>query len=473
MSVPFVDLGPSCGPLNQAILADVADLLDSGRFHYGPQVTEFEEQFAAVLRRRALRRDVQRPRRAAYSALIAAGLEQGDEVIVPGEHVRRDARGRDAGRRRPRPVDVRRGGLNLDPDAGRARPSPGARASSSPSISTGSSADMRPHRESPATRAAVIEDACQAHGRRRDGLRAGTAGARRGVQLLPRARTSARWGTPERSSRTTTSLPSAAARCASTGSVQKYQHEFEGYTARLDTIQAIVLLRKLPLSTSWNDERRAAARFYLEALEGVGDLRLPPVPAGSEPVWHLFVVRTARPGGARGAPRRTRRIGTGRHYPAPGSSLRGVRVPRARPKGAFPVSRETWRATVLSLPIFPGHARGRSRARGRGRRAIALRTMADGPANEAPFRLIVDVDFGEGVVVHSFTNLYGCSDRRRHADRAVRRDPARRVDRRRAARSRATRSSATASTIEDEVFVGHGVMFVNDKRPRPRPARAS
>ncbi len=35
--------------------------------------------------------------------------------------------------------------------------------------------------------------------------------------------------------------------------------------------------------------------------------------------------------------------------------------------------------------------------------------MADGPVNDAPYRLIDDVTFGEGVVVHSFTNLYGCT----------------------------------------------------------------
>jgi len=40
LSTPFVDLGPSCRPLNEGILADVAELLDSGRFHYGPQVME-------------------------------------------------------------------------------------------------------------------------------------------------------------------------------------------------------------------------------------------------------------------------------------------------------------------------------------------------------------------------------------------------------------------------------------------------
>ena len=35
--------------------------------------------------------------------------------------------------------------------------------------------------------------------------------------------------------------------------------------------------------------------------------------------------------------------------------------------------------------------------------------MADCPANDAPYRLLVDVALREGVVVYSFTNLYGCA----------------------------------------------------------------
>ena len=35
--------------------------------------------------------------------------------------------------------------------------------------------------------------------------------------------------------------------------------------------------------------------------------------------------------------------------------------------------------------------------------------MAESPVNDAPFRLISDVEFGEGVIVHPFTNVYGCS----------------------------------------------------------------
>ena len=66
--------------------------------------------------------------------------------------------------------------------------------------------------------------------------------------------------------------------------------------ARLDTIQAIVLNHKLPNLEGWNEQRRRIARIYGQSLRGIGDLLLPPVPAGSDPVWHLYVVRTAGPG---------------------------------------------------------------------------------------------------------------------------------------------------------------------------------
>ena len=66
------------------------------------------------------------------------------------------------------------------------------------------------------------------------------------------------------------------------GQRRKYHHDLEGYTARLDTIQAIVLELKLRLLDGWNEERRAAARrLSREALAGVGDLVLPEVAPGS------------------------------------------------------------------------------------------------------------------------------------------------------------------------------------------------
>ena len=98
---------------------------------------------------------------------------------------------------------------------------------------------------------------------------------------------------------------------------------------------------------------RSAARrraYYGEALAGVGDLGLPPVAPGSEPVWHLFVVRTRRPD-ALAEFLRERGIGTGRHYPEPLHLSAGV-----SPLGyGAATSRSPSRSRrVLSLPIFPG-----------------------------------------------------------------------------------------------------------------------
>src|SRR5207244_4590099 len=84
----------------------------------------------------------------------------------------------------------------------------------------------------------------------------------------------------------------------------------------------------------------------------------------------------------------------------------------------------------------------------------------DGPANEAPYRLIRDVEFGEGVVVQSFTNLYGC----RIGD-GTRIGPFVEIQRGAVVGARCKIQSHTfvcdGVEIEDEVFVGHGVMFIN------------
>jgi UDP-2-acetamido-3-amino-2,3-dideoxy-glucuronate N-acetyltransferase len=90
--------------------------------------------------------------------------------------------------------------------------------------------------------------------------------------------------------------------------------------------------------------------------------------------------------------------------------------------------------------------------------------MADGPANDAPFRLLDDVAFGQGVVVQSFANLYGC----RIGDE-TRIGPFVEIQRGAVVGARCKVQSHTfvcdGVELGDEVFVGHGVMFINDKRP--------
>jgi dTDP-4-amino-4,6-dideoxygalactose transaminase len=135
------------------------------------------------------------------------------------------------------------------------------------------------------------------------------------------------------------------------GQLEKYRHEFEGYTARLDTLQAIVLKHKLPLLDKWNEARRAVRAFYDAALRDVGDLALPPQPPGSSPVWHLYVIRTERRQALESF-LAERNVATGRHYPEP-LHLAPAFEHLGYQRGAFPVT-EALADELISLPIFPG-----------------------------------------------------------------------------------------------------------------------
>jgi UDP-2-acetamido-3-amino-2,3-dideoxy-glucuronate N-acetyltransferase len=94
------------------------------------------------------------------------------------------------------------------------------------------------------------------------------------------------------------------------------------------------------------------------------------------------------------------------------------------------------------------------------------------PANDAPHRLIADVAFGEGVVVRSFTNLYGC----RIGD-GSQIGPFVEIQRGAEIGALCKVQSHTfvcdGVRIEDEVFVGHGVTFVNDRAPRATDGRGA
>jgi UDP-2-acetamido-3-amino-2,3-dideoxy-glucuronate N-acetyltransferase len=87
------------------------------------------------------------------------------------------------------------------------------------------------------------------------------------------------------------------------------------------------------------------------------------------------------------------------------------------------------------------------------------------PANDAPFRMIDDVRFGADVNVQAFANLYGCEigDETRIGTFVE-------IQRGASIGSRCKIQSHTficeGVTIDDRVFVGHGVMFINDRKPR-------
>jgi acetyltransferase-like isoleucine patch superfamily enzyme len=98
-----------------------------------------------------------------------------------------------------------------------------------------------------------------------------------------------------------------------------------------------------------------------------------------------------------------------------------------------------------------------------------MQTATESPANEAASRQIDDVRFGEEVIVQSFTNLYGCriGDRTRIGTFV---EVQRGAEIGSACKIQSHSFICDGVRIEDEVFIGHGVMFVNDRRPRATDA---
>jgi dTDP-4-amino-4,6-dideoxygalactose transaminase len=349
--VPFLDLWPAHAALKDALVSDLAELIDSGAFTNGPDVAAFEREFAAwcgVEECVGLGSGLD----ALRLGLVAAGLEQGDEVLVPANTFVASLEAVTQAGGRPVLVDASEQDLNIDVAAARRAVGPRTRFLL-PVHLYGQLADLRAL-ETLASECGlgIVEDACQAHGARRDGLAPGMVGAAAAYSFYPGKNLGA-FGDAGALVTADDGLAERVRALRQHGQRRKYVHDWEGWTARLDTIQALVLRRKLPLLDGWNGERRAAAACYDAALTGVGDLVLPPVPAGSEPVWHLYVVRTAAPE-ALGEHLRARGIATGRHYPTP-AHLAPAYAWLGHGRGDFPVT-ELLAERCLSLPLFPGIA---------------------------------------------------------------------------------------------------------------------
>jgi dTDP-4-amino-4,6-dideoxygalactose transaminase len=347
--VPFLDLGPSHEGLKADLLAALSDLIDANAYTNGPEVARFEQQFAAFCGA-DLCIGVASGLDALQLGLLAAGVKPGDDVIVPANTFFATFEAVSHIGARPVPVDVSEQDYNLDAAHLEATLTDRTRAVV-PVHLYGQLADIRRVQEIAGRHGLiVVEDACQAHGAMRDGIRAGTAGLAGAFSFYPGKNLGA-FGDAGALVTSDPVLAENMRMLREHGQRQKYRHEQIGYTSRLDTVQALVLLCKLPHLDAWNAQRRELAARYEAGLATIGDIRLPPVPAGSEPVWHLYVLRTARRDEL-AAHLRSQGIGVGLHYPQP-PHLSPAYAELGFGAGAFPLT-EALSRELLSLPLFPG-----------------------------------------------------------------------------------------------------------------------
>jgi dTDP-4-amino-4,6-dideoxygalactose transaminase len=199
----------------------------------------------------------------------------------------------------------------------------------------------------------VIEDACQAHGARYDGTRAGSFGKAAAFSFYP----GKNLGACGEAGAVTTSDETVARfirMIRDHGQSKKYYHQLEGYNGRLDALQAAFLRIKLRHLDTWNAQRRAAAERYnalLAPVSEAGAIILPQETSSSQAVYHLYVVRTPERD-ALAASLNAGGIATGFHYPFPLHLQECYRPWGYRP-GSLPIT-ERVASEIISLPMFPG-----------------------------------------------------------------------------------------------------------------------
>jgi dTDP-4-amino-4,6-dideoxygalactose transaminase len=345
--IPLVDLKAQYQTIKTEIDAAISRVIESTSFILGPEVEGFEQAFAEYVGARFCI-GVNNGTAAVQLALMACGIGQGDEVIVPTNSFFATAESVSTAGATPVFVDADRTSYTIDTSKIEAVITPRTRAIM-PVHLYGQSADLDPIFEiAKRHHLLVIEDAAQAHGAEYKGRRVGALGQAGCFSFYPGKNLGA-YGEAGALVTNDESVARQARLLRDHGSTSKYEHEIIGYNFRIEALQAAVLRVKLGHLNAWNDLRRAHAASYGELLKD-SNLVLPQEASYARHIFHCYVVQSE----SRDALRDqllAAGIQTGVHYPIP-IHLQKAYASLGYRREDFP---ETERLCdrVLSLPIFP------------------------------------------------------------------------------------------------------------------------
>jgi dTDP-4-amino-4,6-dideoxygalactose transaminase len=347
MNVPLVDLKAQYAAISGEVEAAISEVLQATNFILGAQVDHFENEFAAYCEtQHAI--GVDSGLSGLELALRMYGVGPGDEVITAANTFIATALAISHAGARPVLVDMDPDTYELDPRALEKAITKQTKAIM-PVHLYGQTVDMDPIMEIASRyELPVIEDACQSHGARYKGRRAGSLGHMAAFSFYPGKNLGA-YGDGGMIVTNDGEMADKLRVLRNYGQREKYHHVEQGYNRRLDTIQAAVLRVKLPYLDSWNAARRECARMYNEILADTGAV-LPVVAPYAEMVWHLYVIRVKNRDALK-TYLSERGIGAGIHYPIP-IHLQPAYHSLGYKQGDFPIT-ERFADEILSLPIYP------------------------------------------------------------------------------------------------------------------------
>jgi dTDP-4-amino-4,6-dideoxygalactose transaminase len=347
IKVPYLDLKAQYHSIKAEIDEAIARVLDSCQFVLGPEVAQFEKEFAAYCGTSeciALNSGTS----ALHLALLAAGVGPGDEVItVPFTFVASVATILYAGAK-PVLVDIEPRTFNMNPAALDAAISPRTKAIV-PVHLYGHPADMDSIREvARKHKLVVIEDAAQAHGAKYEGRSVGSIGDIACFSFYP-AKNLGAYGEGGAVTTSNSEYARAIRMLRDWGQDRKYHHCLHGYNYRMEGFQGAILRVKLRHLESWTETRRAIVKTYNEHLAGADVVRPAEMPWARH-VYHLYTLRADNRNALQAALLNAG-IQTGIHYSTP-VHLQPAYANLGYGPNSLPESEKAARE-VLSLPLYP------------------------------------------------------------------------------------------------------------------------
>ena len=345
--VPYMDLAAQIRPIRKEIDVALARAIDNCTFCLGPDVAQFERDFAAYCGAKhclAMNSGTS----ALHIAMRLLNVGPGDEVITTPFTFAATSWCISYVGAKPVYVDIDEATFNLDPRRIEQAITPRTKAIlpvhlyghpfNVDAINTVAKKHNLP----------VVEDAAQAHGAMYRGTVIGTFGVISCFSFYP-AKNLGAFGEGGALVTNDDEFAARAKALREHGSRVRYHHEEVGYNYRMEGLQGAVLGVELKHLPGWTEARRRLAHRYHELLADT-PLRLPLEADYANSAWHLYVVRHER----RDALKQhldAQGVGNAVHYPLP-LHLQRCHANLGHKAGDFPVAERACRE-VLALPFFP------------------------------------------------------------------------------------------------------------------------
>jgi dTDP-4-amino-4,6-dideoxygalactose transaminase len=345
--IPLVDLKAQYALIRGDVDAAIARVVTNADFILGRDVEAFEAEYAAYCES-DFAVGLDSGLSALELGLRALGIGPGDEVITPAHSFIASSSAISFTGAKPVWVDVDPETYNMDAAQIEAAITKHTKAIM-PVHLYGQPADMdvimevaRKHH------LYVVEDACQAHGARYRGRRAGSIGDIAAFSFYPGKNLGA-YGDAGALVTNHKEIADTVRQMRNYGQRKKYEHAFLAWNRRMDTLQAAVLRVKLPHLDAWNAARQRHASIYDELLAGAGAAS-PRIAPDRDHVFHLYVIQAERRD-ALLEHLSSQGVHGGIHYPVPIHLQEAYRAAGAG-SGSFPVT-EAMAPRLLSLPMYP------------------------------------------------------------------------------------------------------------------------